>query len=188
MTDSCTILSDPNFWVAFTAICTLILAGVTAWLGFETRNVAKSTRAALELENEPYLFFEKIDFASLSNTGVQLSFYLFNSSKVPVEYKCNNISGEIEHIKLTWNKTDMSGMGAIIAQTKTSKFVIPLTSQQEIFSNYLSFSVDGVIEFDFSYWRMDNPNIKKKLSKKIRVIAHCNFHGMPNTVDFFYID
>src|SRR6056297_3064089 len=93
-------------WHIFAVIVSTIAAGVTAWMAFETRRMAKAATRALELERMPILGLKdvKVEISTKTMedddsgedkyalTGIRIGLELFNAGRVPVRYKMNSLS------------------------------------------------------------------------------------------------
>lgn len=121
-----------DFWNMMAVFSSIIVAGFTAWVAFETRQLSKLTYKALELERMPILGFEDLTFkwnyilvkdlqkdsrskeikkASLLQFGIKLK----NASRVVVNYRVKEIRFEFPKKIVVRQKAKMlSNQGRVL--------------------------------------------------------------------------
>ena len=102
MISACHFALTPELTIAIAtaalAIATVVLAGVTAWMAFETRRTAAAAVKALEFEQMPILGFRGLKVNPGANEGdqpgmpsISVGIELYNAGRVPARYKAKSL-------------------------------------------------------------------------------------------------
>jgi hypothetical protein len=142
----------PEHGDVYVALATLMLAGLTGWLAWETRRMAKATQEMMALEAEPQLRVKDIVIGQ-SPTAIaggvvgQHQIILWNPGKLVVYY-------QVDH----W-RSDIDGLSAASAVgVKRPIGVVHPAAEERFFC--LTITVPATrpdptpsrLEFDISYW------------------------------------
>lgn len=138
-------------------ILTGFLAIATVWLAFATWQMAKSTKAMVNLESQPYLAFKELLFRIFVNedtdktipTQVNVGLVFRNPGRVRVIY-------HVKTIRVTYSNTTIDNPKFLT----TGGEVLP--NDQVVFwygcipfTGTLSLPVKGVVEFEVEYCALD---------------------------------
>ncbi len=149
---------------------TAALAVATVWLGAETRKMAVTAKASIELESRPYLsfrgFFVKIgtlqDFSAQDKGALRIGLRLFNPGKVLVTYNVESMLVSINGSTIVNPTFDTTG--GIIHPTEETFFFHPVIAS----SSPMKAPATIEIQYHIAYWTV--PTDKKILTAKVRLL------------------
>ena len=157
MISACPFALTPELIIAIPtaalAIATVVLAGFTAWMAWETRSTSKTATKALALEQMPILGVRDLRVKirehgdaqpPLAITSIQVGIELFNAGRVPVKFRVKSfaISLANHYIKTA----DFAG-GRVLPGASTM-FWPP---EWDFNPPFVAFPANGKVEFECDY-------------------------------------
>jgi hypothetical protein len=149
---------------------TAALAVATVWLGVETRRMAITAKASIELETRPYLSFRgfhiKIgtlqDISTQNRGGLRIGLRLFNPGKVLVTYKVESMIVSVNGAEAADPKFET--MSGVIHPTEEILFFYPVIGTP----SPLKAPATAEVKFRIAYWSI--PAEKKTLTANVQVL------------------